>query len=465
MLALVSLLTGAFLVFSTQSLSVLRRRSSLGLMRALGATAGQIEAALLGEGALIGLAGSIIGLLLGVSFAQAALRFLSGDLGNGQLHAQSAVLEPAPSMLVAFLVIGTVVSGFGAVRPARAASRQSPALALKGGDARSGGNAVQRIDQRRRTARRGRRARMAPAAARHTGFRICRHRRAAVRRRHAGADADRQDARLAPRLGHVVPDTALAQMEDDIGMSTLSLSSIIVSFSLMVAMAIMVYSFRISFERWLDKVLPADVQMREPLGNDTAYWTAADQSAAAATAGVSRAEFRRTRPLLLDPARPPVILIARGATARQTAEQLPLLSSLPATRLGAGEPAWISEELQDLYGYRLGERDRSAAERPGDTLRRRGNLARLRSRGRRRGDIAGRLCRRHRGSRCQRGFGLARRTRTARIGHRRAAQRAVAWRAPQWRARDHDDSGAARSIAARSSTAHSPSPTRSRPSP
>jgi putative ABC transport system permease protein len=160
---------------------------------------------------------------------------------------------------------------------------------------------------------------------------------------------------LAPRLGHVVPDTALAQMEDDIGMSTLSLSSIIVSFSLMVAMAIMVYSFRLSFERWLDKVLPADIQVREPLGNDTAYWTAADQSAAAATAGVSRAEFRRTRPLLIDPARPPVILIARGATARQTAEQLPLLSSLPVTRLGAGEPAWISEELQDLYGYRLGE--------------------------------------------------------------------------------------------------------------
>ena len=39
MLALVALLTGAFLVFSTQSLAVLRRRATLGLLRALGVSA------------------------------------------------------------------------------------------------------------------------------------------------------------------------------------------------------------------------------------------------------------------------------------------------------------------------------------------------------------------------------------------------------------------------------------------
>ena len=143
---------------------------------------------------------------------------------------------------------------------------------------------------------------------------------------------------LAPRFGHVVPDTSLAQLRDDIGMSTLSLSSIIVSFSLMVAMAIMVYSFRVSFERWLYKVLPADVQLREPLGNDTAYWTAADQTAAGAVAGVSRAEFRRTRQIFLDPARPPVTLIARGGDALRGAGELPLLRSVPPARLGTANP-------------------------------------------------------------------------------------------------------------------------------
>ena len=49
---------------------------------------------------------------------------------------------------------------------------------------------------------------------------------------------------LAPRTHRVALDTAVAQLRENVGLSTLSLASIIVSFSLMVAMAIMVYSFR-----------------------------------------------------------------------------------------------------------------------------------------------------------------------------------------------------------------------------
>jgi putative ABC transport system permease protein len=109
----------------------------------------------------------------------------------------------------------------------------------------------------------------------------------------------------------------------------------------------------VSFENWLGKFLPADMQLREPLGNDTAFWSAADQARLAAVAGVSRMEFRRTQQFLLDPARAPVTLIARGDSAAQAASELPLLqSAAPASHL---EPAWISEALQDLYGYRLGD--------------------------------------------------------------------------------------------------------------
>src|ERR1700691_4237115 len=96
MLALVALWTGAFLVFSTQSLSVLRRRRSLALLRALGVTRGQLQAALIGEGAALGMAGSLLGVLLGVVFAAAILRFLTGDLGNGQLRAVGASMRAAP---------------------------------------------------------------------------------------------------------------------------------------------------------------------------------------------------------------------------------------------------------------------------------------------------------------------------------------------------------------------------------
>jgi putative ABC transport system permease protein len=163
--------------------------------------------------------------------------------------------------------------------------------------------------------------------------------------------------RAIPATRRVVFDIAVAQLRGNVGASTLSLASIIVSFSLMVAMAIMVYSFRVSFEHWLGKLLPADLQLRVPFENDTAYWSAADQARLAQTPGVVRAEFRRTRRLLLDgaanPSRAPVTLIARGADAAATAAELPLVQGGAAVPAG-DEPVWISEALQDLYGYQVG---------------------------------------------------------------------------------------------------------------
>ncbi len=98
--------------------------------------------------------------------------------------------------------------------------------------------------------------------------------------------------RLTPNSRRAILSTAVAQLKQNVGHSTLSLASIIVSFSLMVAMAIMVFSFRVSFEHWLGKFLPADLQMREPFDNDTAFWSPADQAKIAATPGVSRVRFQ-----------------------------------------------------------------------------------------------------------------------------------------------------------------------------
>ncbi len=323
MLALVSLWTGAFLVFSTQALSVLRRRRALGLLRALGATRGELELALIGEGAVLGLAGSLIGVLLGALSAAALLRLLSGDLGNGQLHAAGAVFYAAPSSLLVFLAIGTVVAGAGAWLPARAAARRPPAQSLKGGDLAPGAAAMRGWVAGAALLAFGALLATLPAV---RGLPLFGY--AAIAALLFGAVLlvpvlTVKILRLAPRSGRVVPDTALAQLKDNIGFSTLSLASIIVSFSLMVAMAIMVYSFRVSFDHWLGKLLPADLQLREPLGNDTAYWSPGEQATVAAIRGVARVEFRRTRPLLMDPSRPAVTLIARRATPAEAAAELP----------------------------------------------------------------------------------------------------------------------------------------------
>ncbi len=352
MLALVALWTGAFLVFSTQSLSVLRRRSSLALLRALGVTRGQLQRALLGEGAALGAVGSLVGVAIGVAAAAAILRFLTADLGNGQLRAVGASIRAAPLPMIAFFAMGITVTSLGAWLPARAAARQPPARSLKGGN---GDYTV----LARSHAYSGAALLMLGAALSGLpsvkGLPLFGY--AAIAALLFGAvmlvpALTVRALKLAPRTRRIVLDTAVAQLRENVGLSVLSLASIIVSFSLMVAMAIMVYSFRVSFEQWLGKLLPADMQLREPYGNDTAFWSASDQAKLASVAGISRIEFRRTRQVLLDPARAPVALIARGATAAQTAGELPLIRS--GRLSGGAEPAWISEALQDLYGYQLG---------------------------------------------------------------------------------------------------------------
>ena len=257
MLALVALWTGAFLVFSTQSLSVLRRRRSLGLLRALGATRGQLRAALVGEGTALGLVGSCLGLILGLALAEAILRFLAGDLGNGQLRIAGASMRAAPLPMLAFLFMGTAAASLGAWVPARNAARQAPAHSLKGGDggfaALARGSAYFGLAL---LALGAALARLPPVR----GLPVFGY--AAIAALLFGAvllvpTLTVRGLSLAPRTHRVVLDTAVAQLRENVGLSTLSLASIIVSFSLMVAMAIMVYSFRVSFEHgWANSCPP-----------------------------------------------------------------------------------------------------------------------------------------------------------------------------------------------------------------
>src|SRR4029077_14547783 len=69
MLALMALLTGAFLAFSAQALSVARRRSQFALLRVLGVQRRAILIQVLAEGAIVGGIGAIVGLGLGLGLA------------------------------------------------------------------------------------------------------------------------------------------------------------------------------------------------------------------------------------------------------------------------------------------------------------------------------------------------------------------------------------------------------------
>jgi putative ABC transport system permease protein len=117
-LGAVALLVGAIGVANIMVISVLERRSEIGLRRALGATRGQIRAQFLAEATLLSAAGGVAGVLLGAAATTAYAR----------LHGEPAVIpaEAWAGGLVAALVIGALAGLLPAVR----AARLSPTEAL-----------------------------------------------------------------------------------------------------------------------------------------------------------------------------------------------------------------------------------------------------------------------------------------------------------------------------------------------
>ncbi len=354
-LALVALLTGAFLIFSTQWLSVLRRRVALGLLRALGVTRNELRLALLAESAVIGLAGSVLGVLLGTGAALLMLRYLGADLGSPQYAALGAVLRVHAGPLLCFVLIGTGAACAGGALPAFQAAQRAPALALKAGDAEQDLSRLRTTLPGLALCALGALLAWLPATG---GLPIAGY--FAIAALLFGSvllvpAVARRALATIPASGRLIFDTALAQLRGSPASASVSLSSIIVSFSLMVAMAIMVHSFRASFELWLTKLLPADLQLRLGEGDDSAALSVPMQARIAAVPGVARVEFRRLRPILLQAGRVPVTLIARDMAGQRAADALPLLREAPAPVLEPLAPAWISEAVQDLYGLRPGE--------------------------------------------------------------------------------------------------------------
>jgi len=142
---------------------------------------------------------------------------------------------------------------------------------------------------------------------------------------------------------------ALSQLRGAPAQAAVSLAAIVASFSLMAAIAIMVASFRQSEDDWLGSVLPADVYFRTTHAGDTGVLEPAFVARVRSLPQVARIDFLRSGRVILDPARPPLVLIARDRAALA----FPLLAKLP----GVPSPAvYVSEAVRDIYGYQPGDR-------------------------------------------------------------------------------------------------------------
>jgi putative ABC transport system permease protein len=349
MLALVALLTGGFLVFSAQSLSVTRRLRAFALVRTLGLPRRGVVAAVAIEGLAIGVAGAAIGLAAGYALAWVALRWFGGDLGAGYFAGGASRVAFQPWAAAGFFALGVFAAVLGSALPARAASRAAPAAALK--------NAGDLIDPRARVAWwpalvllvAGAAAAMLPAVG---GLPVLGF--VAMALLLAGGVAGvpwlarvllspvaHRDSASVPRL------LAVRHVHGAPGAAATALCGIVASTALMIAMATMVTSFRGAVDAWLGQVLASDLYLRVNAG---AALDPAAQARLAGTPGVRSIAFSRQLPLIIAADRPAVALVARAP------ETGPLVLIARADALPEGvTPVWVSEPAQRLYGWDPGE--------------------------------------------------------------------------------------------------------------
>ena len=352
MLALVALFTGTFLVYSTQSLSVTRRLQSFALLRTLGLQRKGIIALVTIEGALAGIIGSIVGLILGFGLAAGVINILGGDLGSGIFGDAPPDLVFAPFAAIAFFALGVVAAVGGSLIPALRGAKAAPAIALK--------NAGDSIDPRNPPGGflpfallvTGTAAAFLPAIG---GLPLFGYLSVALFLA-AGISAMPWLARtLLVPLAHMrrrsVPaDLAIQHLYGAPGAAATALCGIVASTALMIAMAVMVTSFRGAVDDWLGDILVGDLYVRSEPG--WGGFDVAAQKRLAAAPGVETMLFNRQVPIIFQPGQPPMTLIARPVGSGTAA--LKLISAKAEPSPGTVS-VWLSEPAARILGREVGD--------------------------------------------------------------------------------------------------------------
>ena len=369
-LALVALFTGAFLVFTTISFSVLRQQSQLALLSVLGADRSWLFAVVITQALLVAASGGLIGIGMGLGLAQALLRWVGGDLGGGYFSAAVPPLDIDGSALLGFWLLSLAVGALAGYLPARTATVGSPAAQLKSGAAERILKPV--LDHRvaLSLALGSLILAFVPAI---DGLPIAAYLSIAFLLLAGLAltpSLVQQSFSLLCRVLSRRPSwsssftLAAWRLAQAPASAAGLIAGVVAALALTVAMVVMVASFRDSVTRWLDQVLPADLYaslrqstLPEDLARDPAL-----AASIASTPGIERLECSLQQQLLLKPDQPEVTLIARPISPDGAPQTLPMTGKLvlqptmqdTSTRTRHPE-VYVSEAMTDLYGWKPGE--------------------------------------------------------------------------------------------------------------
>ena len=123
----VGLLVGAFIIFNTFTIVLAQRTRELALLRAIGASPGQVRRSVRIEAAVVGFVGGAVGVAGGIGLA-VGLRAILDAIG---LSLPGGSLVIAPRTVVLGIVVGTAVTLLAALVPSRRAARIAPVAAMR----------------------------------------------------------------------------------------------------------------------------------------------------------------------------------------------------------------------------------------------------------------------------------------------------------------------------------------------
>ncbi|MEI7921213.1 MAG: FtsX-like permease family protein [Planctomycetota bacterium] len=120
-----------FLIATVLGVSVSERSRTIGLLRSLGCTKGQIRVQILGEALFLGVLGSVVGVAGGFGLAHFIAGPLLTALGDVFLPLQSKGVIFSPSVALSGMSAGLLTCMLAALLPASRASGLAPTLAMK----------------------------------------------------------------------------------------------------------------------------------------------------------------------------------------------------------------------------------------------------------------------------------------------------------------------------------------------
>jgi putative ABC transport system permease protein len=290
----IALLVGLFLIYNTVSISVITRREEVGTLRAVGVSRRMILALFLGEAFLLAIVGTFAGLGLGRLMASAAVRGTATAVETFYIAAaatESVSRHSLGSFEIALaFAVALPLALIAAALPALEASRVRPVEAMRG------------AERLAKTFRPSRNYIIASIVLLAIGYLFTRSGPvkglpifgyvAALALMFGGAflapnvlwlvsgAGGRVIARLFRRVG-VEAKLASANLRSSIPRISISVAALSVSLAMMVAISIMIGSFRETVTYWVDETMVADIYARSATHTATNYEGEIDEEAIA----------------------------------------------------------------------------------------------------------------------------------------------------------------------------------------